>query len=103
MIDITPEDRTLVRQLIATYFPDVEVRVFGSRYNGTARPYSDLDLALVGQEKLNWLTVSRLREAFAESELSYRVDVLDWHAIAPTFQQVIARGYAVLDIFPQTA
>ena len=96
MIDITLQELATVQQLITTAFPTVEARVFGSRYSGTVKPYSDLDIVLVGEEKLNWLQVSRLREAFAESDLPYRVDLLDWHAISPTFQQVIAQGYAVI-------
>lgn len=96
MIDITPEELALVQQLISAAFPTVEARVFGSRYSGTVKPYSDLDIALVGEGKLDWLQVSRLREAFTESSLPYRVDLLDWHAISPTFQDVIEQGYAVI-------
>lgn len=96
MIDTTPQELALVQQLIHTSFPDVEARVFGSRYKGTVKPYSDLDIVLVGEQKLDWLQVSRLREAFAESKLPYRVDLLDWYAISPTFQQVIMQGYAVI-------
>ncbi len=96
MINVTPQELIIVQQLIGTAFPDVEARVFGSRYRGTVKPYSDLDIALVGEGKLDWLQVSRLREAFAESDLPYRVDILDWHAISPVFQQIIAQGYAVI-------
>lgn len=96
MIDITPKELALVQQLIRTTFPDVEARVFGSRHEGTVKPYSDLDVVLVGKQKLDWLQVSRLREAFAESTLPYRVDLLDWFAISPTFQQFIAQGYTVI-------
>ncbi len=96
MINITPQELATVQLLIATTFPDAEARVFGSRYNGAAKPYSDLDIVLVGEGKLDWLQVSRLREDFAESDLPYRVDLLDWHAVSPTFQQIIAQGFAVI-------
>lgn len=95
-IDITPHDLETVKRLVASYFPDVEARVFGSRYRWTAKDYSDLDIALVGSEKLDWYKVNQLREALAESDLPFRVDVLDWHAISPEFQRVIAAGYAVI-------
>ena len=96
MINISPQELAIVRQLIDGAFPDVEVRLFGSRHKGIVKPYSDLDIVLVGEQKLDWLEVSRLREAFAESELPYRVDLLDWFAISPAFQQVIAQGYTVI-------
>lgn len=98
MINVTLQEQIIIQGLITSHFPEVEVRIFGSRYHGTTRPYSDLDIALVGKEKLDWLKLHRLREAFADSNLPYRVDVLDWHAISPTFQQVIAQGYVILDI-----
>ena len=96
MIELTHQELSTVQYLIATYFPHVEARVFGSRYHGTAKPYSDLDITLVGEQKLDWLQVSRLREAFAESDLPWRVDVLDWHAISAEFQQIIEQGYEVI-------
>ncbi|MCP4361561.1 MAG: nucleotidyltransferase domain-containing protein [Chloroflexi bacterium] len=96
MIETTPQELAAVQRLIGDYFPNVEARLFGSRYRGTAKPYSDLDIVLVGKEKLDWLQVSQLREAFAESDLPWRVDVLDWHAISSQFQRVIEQGYEVI-------
>ncbi len=43
MIDIAPQELATVQRLITTSFPAVEARVFGSRYSGTVKPYSDLD------------------------------------------------------------
>ena len=36
----------------------------------------------VGEGPLDWRTLGRLKEAFEESDLPMRVDVLDWHAIS---------------------
>ena len=96
MIELSAEELATVQRLLAAHFPNVEARVFGSRYRGTAKPYSDLDIVLVGEQKLDWKQVSLLREAFADSTLPFRVDLLDWYAISPEFQQIIAQGYAVL-------
>ena len=96
MIDITPQELTTVQRLIITYFPDVEIRVFGSRYSGQARTYSDLDIVLVGKQKLDWLQMSHLREALAESDLPFRVEVQDWHTLSLSFQQIIEQGYEVI-------
>jgi predicted nucleotidyltransferase len=72
------------------------VRAFGSRVNWTAKGYSDLDLAVVGSGKLSDDTLRHLREAFEESDLPFRVDVLDWHAASPAFQKVIEKQYKIV-------
>jgi hypothetical protein len=58
--------------------------------------YSDLDLVVVGREKTNRKTLHCLEEAFAESDLPFRVDVLDWHRISDSFRQVIGETYGVI-------
>ena len=67
-----------------------------------SRKSSDLDLAVVGPEKLERDVFHRLKEAFEESELPIQVDVLDWHAISPEFQAVISKGYEVIQVLPNS-
>ena len=90
MIDLAPEQLAILRHLLATHAPECEVRAFGSRVTGKAKPYSDLDIALLAPARLTIGRLASLREAFAESELSIRVDVLDWHAISEAFRGIIA-------------
>ena len=97
MIDVAPEHLEIVLALLSKYLPECEVRAFGSRFSGTAKPYSDLDLAVVGQNRLDWRILSELKEAFQESELPFRVDLLDWNAISDEFRTVIEKnGYEVI-------
>ena len=91
MIDLGPHDLEVVKRVLRDHVPDCEVRVFGSRAKWTAKDYSDLDLALVGESELGSDTLARLREAFEDSSLPMRVDVLDWHGISSTFRSVIER------------
>lgn len=74
--------------------------VWFTRRDGTARRHSDLDMAIVGDTKIDFSTLNRLREAFEDSELPFRVDVLDWHAIAEDFRKVIERHYVVIYPLP---
>jgi hypothetical protein len=37
-----------------------------------------------------------LREAFEDSDLPFRVDVLDWRAIPESFRKVIESGFEVI-------
>lgn len=86
----------LISGILAAHAPGVEARAFGSRVGGTPKDYSDLDLALVGDAKLESAVLENLREAFEESDIPFRVDILDWHAISKEFQKVILAKYEVL-------
>ncbi len=91
-IDLRPDHAKIVHEIIARHLPaGVSVRVFGSRAKWTAKPHSDLDLALKGKEPLPRSVLGDLAEAFSESDLPFRVDVVDWHTVAPSFQAVIDR------------
>ena len=96
MINLTPQCLEKVRTILAHHVPQCEVRAFGSRVSGTAKSYSDLDLAVVSSGKLDDDILRHLKEAFEESDLPFRVDVLDWHDISPEFQQVIEKEYEVV-------
>ena len=95
-IDLHPSHLAAVERILAEHVPECEVRAFGSRATWTARDYSDLDLAVVGEAPLHWRTLSRLKEAFEESRLPMRVDVLDWHTISESFRDEIERDFVVV-------
>lgn len=73
------------------------MRGFGARRAGHAKPNSDLGLGVVGDTVLDYRKIMALKRAFQESDLPFRVDVLDWHAISESFRVTIeAQDYAVL-------
>ena len=96
MIDLPPQHLEKVRAILSEHVPHCEVRAFGSRLSGPAKDYSDLDLAVVASGKLNRDVLRHLQEAFEESDLPFRVDVLDWFDTSPEFQQVIEKAYEVI-------
>ena len=69
---------------------------FRFRATWTSKDYSDLDLAIVGSGPLDRRTLGRLKEAFEDSDLPIRVDVLDWHSISESFRKVVERDYTVV-------
>ena len=103
LVDLSPAHFAIVESLLEDHVPDCEVRAFGSRATWTAKDYSDLDLAVVGDGSLDRHTLSRLKEAFEESILPMRVDVIDWHAIADSFRQTIEPDCVVIHEFPRRA
>jgi uncharacterized protein len=74
--DITPNDARTVRRILDTVIPGHEVWVFGSRATGRARPFSDLDLLITRPPSLSWAQRAALREAFEDSALTFRVDIV---------------------------
>ena len=96
MIDLSTKHLDIVRRILAEHVPASEVRAFGSRVSGDAKKHSDLDLAVVGRERMPLRKLGELRAAFEESTLPIRVDVLDWRGISPEFQKVVERKYEVL-------
>lgn len=96
MINVSPSHLEIVKKILQKYVPGCEVRVFGSRLKEKIKKYSDLDLAIVGKEKLSGDIIYSLKENFQESDLPFRVDVLDWNSISPEFKAVINKEYEVL-------
>ena len=88
-LDLRPDHEALVLAILQRHVPRQEVWAFGSRIQGKARPTSDLDLAVITEEPLAFGVLERLREAFAESNLPMKVDVLDWSDISEEFRGVI--------------
>ncbi len=96
MIDLNPKHLKTIQYILAEYIPDYEVRAFGSRVKWTAKDYSDLDLAVVGRKPLSLRQKRRLTEAFEESNLPIRVDIVDWQSISEGFKKIIAEQYEVI-------
>jgi len=95
-IDLDPEDHAVVAGLLRLHVPGCEVLAYGSRVSGTAGPHSDLDLAVVGASEVGPFALMDLREAFDESYLPFRVDVMDWNAIPASFREEITSKHVIL-------
>jgi predicted nucleotidyltransferase len=88
-IDIAPADWAIVRDILQKHLPNREVWAFGSRAKGTAKMYSDLDLAVITDTPLSFDVSGALREDFSESDLPWRVDIVDWATTSEAFRRVI--------------
>ncbi len=90
---LSPPQAQLVRRLIDQVLPGARVSVFGSRATGHARPFSDLDLLLLGPSRLTWSQLADLRDAFEASELPFSVDVVEAAGLAEGMaQRVMAQA-----------
>ena len=95
-ITITPEHWAIVRNILQKHVPACAVWAFGSRVTGRVKPYSDLDLAVISGTSLGWHLIEDLKEDFSDSDLPWRVDVVDWASTDPAFQAIIARNKVVV-------
>ncbi len=91
MPDLRPEHRAIVDAILRAHLPrGASVWAFGSRVTGRARPYSDLDLAIDAGRRLDLGELAEFSDAFSNSDLPWKVDVIDWHAANPGFRAAIA-------------
>ena len=89
LIDIRPDHWEIVRALLEKHVPGHEVWAFGSRAKWTAGRYSDPDLAVITDKPLPWEVLADLEEDFSESDLPFKVDVVDWAATGENFRKII--------------
>lgn len=95
-MDLSPDHLAIVCTILAKHVPDAEVRVFGSRATRKAKAHSDLDLAVLGREKMAEKALADLRTAFAETDLPFRVDVAGWRSLPESFVKLLDGGYDVI-------
>ena len=96
MSNVSPEHLETIKRILAEYAGGCEVRAFGSRIMGTAKAHSDLDLAVIAASKIERRTKMLLREAFEESDLPFRVDIIDYNAVSNEFRANIDTKYEIL-------
>ncbi len=88
-LDLEPRYLDEVRRILARHAPEARAWAFGSRTVGRAKRFSDLDVALQAENGLSMETLARLRDAFSESDLPIKVDVVDWDTLDPEFRAAI--------------
>lgn len=96
MIKITEQERQILCRILHDIIPEYHVRAFGSRVKGNAKPFSDLDLAIMTDVPLPLEKHAELVEAFSDSDLAWKVDLVDWAATSDAFKQIINAHYEVL-------
>jgi len=96
MLDLTHDELSIIQSILKKFVPCLEVRVFGSRLAGNAKKFSDLDLAIMTDNPLPLSLRGAILDAFSESSLPFKVDVVDWAQTNADFQQVIANHFETL-------
>lgn len=95
-LDVEPRHWAIVAEILAQHAPGLPVWAFGSRVKGHAKPHSDLDLVVITREPMPLAQSAALSEAFSESDLPWRVDVVDWASCSEAFRQLMAQHKVVV-------
>ncbi len=97
-LDLPQKYLEQVQTLLRAHVPHAEVWAYGSRVTGSGHAASDLDLVLRNPQNLQEETaaLSGLKEAFSESNLPIRVDIMDWARIPASFHREIERAHVVV-------
>ena len=95
-LDLRPAQLHIVLEILKRRLPGREVWAFGSRTKGTAKPYSDLDLAIITSEPMALNLLATLSADFSDSDLPFKVDVADWATTGDAFRAIISRDKMVI-------
>ncbi len=94
-IDLTTKQRSQLSALLRRFLPGVAVWAYGSRVKWTARPNSDLDLVAFAVPAQRH-QVGDLKDALAESNLLFPVDLHVWDDVPERFREIIRKDYVVV-------
>lgn len=95
-IDIRPDHWQIVQHILRKHVAQYAVWAFGSRVKWTAKEYSDLDLAIITDKPLSLSASAALSDDFSESDLPWKVDVVDWATTSESFRKIIERDKVVV-------
>jgi predicted nucleotidyltransferase len=96
MINLSDQALSLIKFILSTYVPNYPIWLFGSRTTPNIKPYSDVDLAIISNTPLPTKTLAELEMAFAQSDLPYKVDLVEWSALDETFKSIIQANHEIL-------
>ena len=96
MISVSSKEFEIIKNILNSYIKKGKVYAFGSRYKNNNRKFSDFDIAIDMGEKLSFEFLNILKDAFEESDLPYRVDIIDYNNISDKFKKIIDGGNEII-------
>ncbi|MBN2020161.1 MAG: nucleotidyltransferase domain-containing protein [Sedimentisphaerales bacterium] len=85
-----------ILEQIELYIPRTTVWAFGSRIKSSHRPTSDLDLAVLCDKETAKSQLLKLVEVFVESDIPFKVQLLDFNRLPENMQENIKKEFVVL-------
>ena len=92
MIDIKEQHLKMVREIFKKH--PYTFYVYGSRAKEKARKNSDLDLCY--KEEIPERIIFKIKEELEESDLPFKVDIVNWESMKPAFQKLIEKNLKLI-------
>lgn len=89
MINLEQKHLAIVTGILKKY--DYAFFVFGSRITEKTKKFSDLDLLYF--DDIPSSIILKIEEAFEESDLPFKVDLVNYHKCDKDFQNIIGSSY----------
>lgn len=94
-IHLTTNKFTIIKNILQRFIPNYAVWVFGSRISDRYKKFSDLDLVIINYRSLDFKIYAQIVEAFDDSDLTFKVDLLEWASLSDSWHEKIQENYMV--------
>jgi predicted nucleotidyltransferase len=95
-IDLSVDQLNCVKSILIRVIPGKTVWAFGSRVKGNSKKFSDLDLVIHSNQVLEARILFELKEAFSDSDLPFKIDIVEWVSLSPVFRKLIEEKYELV-------
>lgn len=88
-LDLQNKYKNFIINTISVQLPEVEIFIYGSRIQGKAQKYSDVDIAIKSGSEIPIDKLLQIKAAFHDSSFPYKVDIVDLNALNKDFYKLI--------------
>jgi len=88
-LDLEEKYIEFIKNTVGSVLDNAEVFVFGSRVQGLALKYSDVDIALDTKSPIDITDILKLKSIFRNSTFPYKVDIVDLNSADNNFIKII--------------
>lgn len=88
-LDLKAKYVSFIKKTVHEVLPDVDIFIYGSRTQGKAQEYSDIDIALKGNTEILFMDLLALKGVFRDSDFPYKVDIVDLNTLNKDFLKII--------------
>jgi len=88
-LDLQDKHKDFIINTISALFPEVDIFIYGSRVQGKAQKYSDVDIAIKSVSEIPIEKLLQIKAAFHDSSFPYKVDIVDLEALNKDFYKLI--------------
>ena len=93
MIHVEEKHLKILHKILSKY--PYQFFAFGSRVKGTKKRFSDLDLCY--KDSIPSVTLSKIEEEFEESNLPFKIDIVNWDHCSDDFRKLIEKDMIPLE------